>query len=276
MFKDILLPLPTHPAPVTQAALRQALDAAARLGGHVTGLIDEHVIPPPIVYRRYGIEPDGGHAARQGEAREAALSEHARFEELAKAAGLSHEGRVVATPAGLTTDPVVAFARLRDLTVVPSAADGVAREELVQALVFETGRPVLLMPQDDGAAVSFDRIVVAWDFGRAAARALGDALPLLRKAASVRIVTVINDKAMPEGTTGKELIAHLSRNGVEAGFEQVERGGRSIGAALDAACSGADLLVMGAFGHSRIRDFFLGGATRHVLSNPRLPTLLSH
>ena len=120
--------------------------------------------------------------------------------------------------------------------------------------------------------------VVAWDFSRAAARAIADAIPVLEKAKEVRIVTVANEKVLDTKHSGEELAKNLSRHGIDVILENVDAAGRSIGEVLEthAASCGADLLVMGAYGHSRLREFILGGATQSMLSKPPVPILFSH
>jgi len=92
----------------------------------------------------------------------------------------------------------------------------------------------------------------------------------------VAVITIRKDKALPQIASGTELAAHLVRHGVAATHRSVDRGNRFVGEILDEAAADADLVVMGAFGHSRIRDFFMGGATDYVLKMPLRPTLLSH
>jgi nucleotide-binding universal stress UspA family protein len=111
-----------------------------------------------------------------------------------------------------------------------------------------------------------------------AARAVADALPLLTRAKRVHIVTVSNEKRIDTRRSGPELARHLARHGVDVILETVDAAGRSIGGALEAATRvhDSDLLVMGAYGHSRLREFVLGGATRSMITRPPLPVLLSH
>jgi len=121
-------------------------------------------------------------------------------------------------------------------------------------------------------------IVVAWDFTRAAARAVADAMPILERANKVRIVTVTNEKLFDSKRSSEELAKNLSRHDVDVIVYRVDAAGRSIGNVLKrevADCS-ADLLVMGAYGHSRFSEFILGGATKSLLSKPPLPILFSH
>jgi nucleotide-binding universal stress UspA family protein len=103
-------------------------------------------------------------------------------------------------------------------------------------------------------------------------------LPVLAKARRVHVVTITNEKAIDTGRSLGELGRHLARHGVEAALESVDAAGRGIGQALESfvRAHGADLLVMGAYGHSRVREFVLGGATKSILARPPVPTLLSH
>jgi nucleotide-binding universal stress UspA family protein len=170
-------------------------------------------------------------------------------------------------------------ARLADVAVAGVCDEGLLSERMVaEALIFQSGRPVIIVPADHEAACRVERIVVAWDFSRVAARALSDALPLLRRAGEVTLVCFGDDKDFSSSLTPEDVVAALRRRDVEASFRQMKRGSRHIGEAINAAAaeSQADLLVMGGFGHSRVRDFVLGGATRSVLSAPRLPSLISH
>lgn len=141
------------------------------------------------------------------------------------------------------------------------------------------GRPVLVLPEaPTRAEISLDVIGVAWDFSRPAARAVADALPLLQGAKTVRVVTVTNEKTIETRRSGGELARHLACHGVDVVREEEDAGGRSIGEALEAyadACK-LDVLVMGAYGHSRMRDFILGGATKSIVARPPLPVLLAH
>ncbi|MCI3953839.1 MAG: Universal stress protein UspA, partial [Burkholderiales bacterium] len=127
-------------------------------------------------------------------------------------------------------------------------------------------------------APSLDTVAIAWDFSRPAARAVADALPLLERAKRVRVVTVVNEKDIASRRSSAELARHLARHGIDIVLDEFDSMGRRIGAALEAyvASRNADLLVMGAYGHSRVREFILGGATRSMLARPPVPVFLSH
>jgi nucleotide-binding universal stress UspA family protein len=127
-------------------------------------------------------------------------------------------------------------------------------------------------------AFALDTVVVAWDFSRPAARAVADALPILEKAKHVLVVTVTNEKVIDTKLSGAELAKHLARHGVDVVLDTVDAAGRGIGDVLESYVTSrnADVLVMGAYGHSRIREFILGGATQSMLSQPPLPIVFSH
>jgi nucleotide-binding universal stress UspA family protein len=275
MYKDLLRILPSPQEGNVKAALGRGLDIARLMEAHVSGLVIERAVPLPVSRRPYTAVLEQELAARQAEAHERANGELAAFEEEARRAGLAHEGRLITVSEG-TYDPVVERARLRSLVVAPFVERDAAHSDLLQSLIFGAGRPVLVLPDNDEAAFRPSRVVVAWDAERAAARAVADAMPFLRHAKEVRIVTVLSDKDTATGATGPELVAHLARCGAHATLHQVERGRRQVGEVLAQEAENADLLVMGAFGHSRIRDFFLGGATRHMLARLARPTLFSH
>lgn len=170
-------------------------------------------------------------------------------------------------------------ARLHDVLITGSRRSGPLSDRIMaENLLFETGRPLLVVPEAHDGQFAARRIVAAWDNSRNAARALGDALALLPQIEDVVLLTVGDEKAIRSTLDQADLVASIARRGIAASVEQRSLNGRKIGEALqDTAIElDADLLVMGGCGHSRLRDFLLGGATISVLDNPRLPVLLSH
>jgi nucleotide-binding universal stress UspA family protein len=147
-------------------------------------------------------------------------------------------------------------------------------------VIFGSGRPTIIIPHESKRARGFSlgTVIVAWDFSRQAARAVADALPLLEEAKRVFVVTVANEKHINTQRSGVELTKHLAHHAIEASFESIDADGRGIAETLEwyANKQDADMLVMGAYGHPRIREFVLGGATRSMLLRPPLPILLSH
>ena len=177
-------------------------------------------------------------------------------------------------------DLLIEYARLRDLTIVPVPEGEYFGQWYAESIIFGSGRPTLIVPHTRKRAGVFalNTVVVAWDFSRPAARAVADAIPILEKAKRVCVVTITNEKVIDTKRSGGELAKHLARHGVDVVLDTVDAAGRGIGDALETYVTShsADLLVMGAYGHSRIREFILGGATKRVLSRPSLPIFLSH
>jgi nucleotide-binding universal stress UspA family protein len=146
-----------------------------------------------------------------------------------------------------------------------------------EAVVFGSGRPTILVPEL-AQPRPFDHVAIAWDGSRVAARAVADAAPLLQRATKISVLTVVGEKPLPEKDPGARLAGSLQKRGLSA--EAVEIGAEDcpISTTLQqrAIELGAALLVMGGYGHSRVRDFVLGGATEGVLSDLEIPVLLSH
>ena len=174
--------------------------------------------------------------------------------------------------AGSKTAILPAAARFADLLTISKPRDYFA--EILEAALFESGRPVLILPRRSVSAIG-NRVVVAWNGSVEAARAVTAAVPFLRLTAQVDVVMVgdVAPQAPPDA-----LVPYLSRHGVKAAIHARQLGSRSIGDALLEAALGfeADLLVMGAYGHSRLREWVLGGATRDILISAELPLLMMH
>jgi nucleotide-binding universal stress UspA family protein len=168
-------------------------------------------------------------------------------------------------------------ARHFDLSLVPVPADGAGPQDMAQALVFDSGLPVILVPETAKPA-QLDHVAVAWDGSRVAARALNDALHLLAPGGRVAVLTVHGEKVLAAEDLAANLAAALRLRGYDAKAANIALDGRPIAEALQTGArdAGAGLLAMGGFGHSRFRDFILGGATLGILSHLRMPVLLSH
>jgi nucleotide-binding universal stress UspA family protein len=145
---------------------------------------------------------------------------------------------------------------------------------MLNAVLFDTGRPVLLLPRKPVPGIGV-RVAIAWNGSAQAARAVMAALPFFRAARQITILSAgpVNPYASPDG-----LVTYLSRHDVQATAKRLEPEPAAIGSALLEHCRllQADLLVMGAYGHSRLREMILGGATREILANAELPVLMIH
>lgn len=178
---------------------------------------------------------------------------------------------------GGALDAAAAEARYHDLSVLPWTGETLAAQDIAEAVVFGSGRPAILVPSSTHP-VPIEHIVVAWDTSRVAARAMWDALALVPENCRITVLMIRDEKPLSDPGLAASLAGLLAKRGYAAKPLDIMLGDRSIAEALqDAAVeTGAQLLVMGAFGHSRLRDFILGGATQGVLRDLRLPVLLSH
>lgn len=178
---------------------------------------------------------------------------------------------------GALAGAVSNLARYHDLVLMSIGADDVTPQATAEAVIFGSGRPTLLVPEGPPTA-TFEHVLIAWDGSRVAARAVSDARDFLERAQTVTIALVIDEKALPDDNPGKRLAEYLGRRGIEATVAQVQGRGRPVGETLQAHATeiGADLIIMGGFAHSRMRDFVLGGATAGILKDLRLPVLISH
>ena len=183
---------------------------------------------------------------------------------------------IAAAPA-LMGDVAANQCRYFDLCLVGLAADNPAARMTAEAILFGAGRPTLLLPDATDVGV-LEHVVIAWDGSRVAARAVADARPFLERASRVTIVSATDEKPLPGKDIGERLAEGLRMRGLTVDAASIQAGDRSIGVALQehALKIGGNLLVMGGYGHSRVRDFVLGGATEGVLADLRLPVLLSH
>lgn len=281
-FKDALLALVTYPDPTPTTAINDVVGIAAALGAHMTAMAFQiefqgptptHFLANRVVDMPAFIAGERKTTSDNADALITAFKHAATLRNLPNDY-IRHGAELSAVGGSL-----VERARLRDVTIIVVPDPGFAERQLAEAVIFGAGRPVIVVP---GAArgvspASLDNVVVAWDGSRAAARALFDALPILERAKLVRVVAVANEKSMP-ASSGDEIARHLARHDVEIGFEVLDAGGKPIANVLESyvASHGADLLVMGAFGHSRLRDFVLGGATRGMLDRRPIPLFLSY
>ena len=178
---------------------------------------------------------------------------------------------------------IALHARHADLVVLgqPDPESTVTgHRQTLEEIVLSAGRPALVVPYIGPAKTLGERVVVAWDAGREAARAVNDALPILRRAKAVTVLS-INPRPGIDGhgeEPGADLAVHLARHGVKVEVQHSKGEEIGVGNAILSrlADRGADLLVMGAYGHSRLRELVLGGATRRILQNMTVPTLMSH
>ncbi len=278
-YKDLLLALASYPDATPPAAIDQAVDFASAIGAKISAIAFETRISVPGSMLSPSLFNVPGLAA--GEARKSQLQAEAHlaaFRSSAETRGVFEECIFERCLSANLSTVLVEYARLRDLTIIAAEENELADHPHAEALIFESGRPVLLLPRAGGKPFALNAATIAWDFTRQAARAVGDALPLLVRAKRVHIVTVASEKRIDTKRSGPELAKHLARHGVEVILDRADAAGRPIGETLEAAARShdSDLLVMGAYGHSRLREFILGGATRSMIARPPMPIFFSH
>ena len=276
-FKDILVALTSYPEPSPVSVVDDAVSIAAVLGAHLAALSCEtHVeVPGNFLSGSFGIP--GIIAAEVAKSRKNAQDLLAAFDKAAERAGVPHE--TILQKCTLTELPnlLVDYARLRDLTIVPVGES--SDQRYAEVVIFGSGKPTLVLPETPRSRpFELGTVAVAWDFSRAAARAISDAVPLLEKARKVRVVTIVDEKDIDTKHSAEELAKNLARHGIDIVLDKIEGESKPIGSVLESytLSHGVDLLVMGAYGHSRLRQFILGGATKSLLSKPPLPILFSH
>jgi len=284
-IRDILFPMLSYPTATTADSIERAVTWATGLGAHIMGVTFELDIHSPVGLYAHPVHISGIFAAEHRKSASNARDLVAAFEDICARqgttrAGATHEHAVEHCSPTEVATILVDHARLRDLSVFPIKTEDESQQSLVEALIFESGRPVLLLPEAATRQLSssFNRVAVAWDHSRPATRAVADALPMLRGAKHVHVVTVVDEKNLHKPGSGAELCKHLAGHGVEVTFDKVQAKGRAVGDVLEAFVieRSIDLMVMGAYGHSRLREFILGGATKRVLTYPFTWTLVSH
>ena len=281
-FKDILVVLDATPAGRGRAELAASL--AERFNAHLVGLHTSVTLSEPRLgyfefFHRPLLEPLYREFSEK--MREQAEAARTMFEEIAQRRALSAEWR---ESTGYPSEGAALHGRYVDLIVLgqcdPDNPEAPLFRPLPEEVALAVGRPILVVPY----AGKFDqiggRVLVAWDASRAATRAVNDAMPLLAGAHSVTVLTIdpTTDKAAHGEVAGADIALHLARHGVKATVETTSSAGIGVGNALLSRANdlGADLLVMGAYGHSRVRELVLGGATRTIIETMTLPVLMAH
>jgi hypothetical protein len=258
-FKDIAALLETDAK--ADVVMPFALSFAASCGAHLTGIgiAIDMVVPAPIMSEI----PSDVFAAAFAKAKMDAKAACARFERDAKIAGINNTSHVIAATSDMADDEFSVLVRHFDLTILQQPnPDSLGDEEiLIETALFRSGQPVLIVPYTHKAAYKCERVVVAWDGSATAARAIASALPILQSAARVEVVSVSEKKKHADiDLPGFNITRHLARHAMLSHL----------------ADAGADLLVMGAYGHSRLREFILGGATKGILSAMTSPVFMAH
>jgi nucleotide-binding universal stress UspA family protein len=262
------------------ARLDVAFELAQAFGAHVTALaVTPDMVVPPSVQVSYGAELAAAHARA---VRETLDPVKAGFLQQAARAGVTSTewreagGNAVATAA--------LHARYADLLIVGQPGPDDTRSQPVrdflEHLILSAGRPILVIPYAGKFTGIGTKALVAWNASREATRAVTDALPLLARAGSVAVLVIDPQDAgeIHGDAPGADVSLFLARHGVKAEAHPTASGKLAVGDVILSRASdiGADLIVMGAWGHSRVRELIMGGATRSLLEQMTVPVLLSH
>lgn len=285
IMKTILLPFfDDEPAAI---ALETACRVASRFASHIEGLF---ILRPPQIFDGEGIALAGSYLTQiKEEGRRLAESAHQRFERemsarripitgLAGSMEQPHEGPTAGWGEidGLEGQVVGDYGRLFNLIVVGReyGQPWIDWNVLSEAALFESGRPLLVAAPEVPEQIG-ENVVVAWNGSTETARATALAMPLLRTAKKVTVLIV--EGGMLPGPSGEDMALHLARGGIAVHTQTVGLEDRSIGEAILTAARnlGADLIVKGAYTHSRLREMVFGGATRHLLMQADLPVLMA-
>ena len=277
MFKDILVPMLAGDIPDAAVRVASAIGKAGQ--SRVDALVGVSMITPNAA--AWASYPESFCETLKEAADAAVGALAARAEARLAEEGVPHGVRRCSSIWLTTAEMAALCARYADLIVLGRGKTlGGFEQRLFGALLMGCGRPLLLVPDEAPPTDAFETVVVAWKSSREAARALHDALPFLRKARSVELLAVDEDRHREEdaGSDDALLLGHLSRHGIAATPVRRAHGGMSSAARIlqHAADSRADLVVAGGFGHSRAREQLFGGVTRALFEHSTQPVLFSH
>jgi nucleotide-binding universal stress UspA family protein len=276
MIKDLVVNL--SGGETRDVAAEYAVSMAQSYGAHVVGVafVYEPVIPGSLLG---GIPTDLIEVQREENAK-AAKGAVANFEAHAKSAGVSAETRLLDASVAGASDLFGRIARRFDMAVIGQAKpeQGVSEELLIEGALFGSGRPVIIVPQSQTQPIKLDVVMICWDGSRPAARAIADAIPLLARAKAVEIVVVTGERDKSGEITGTNMKRHLARHGITVEIKRIGADNADVQNAIlnHATATRADFIVMGGYGHSRLREFILGGVTRSILKSMKAPVLMSH
>jgi nucleotide-binding universal stress UspA family protein len=285
-IRKLLLPLTGTAA--GEAALSTCLMIARLWNAHVTALhvrVDSRDVAPLAGEGLSGAMIEEMMSATEKESNERAHAVRAMFDRfviqhdviLSEARpGTDCATASFASVTGREEDLVAQQARLADLTIVPhpDAGEDVSSSDALHAVLFDSGRPVLISPQSPPTTIG-TRVCLGWNGTAESASAVYAALPWLQRADGVRILSA--EGYQRRGPAAPDLAAYLALHGVPGDLVMFHSVGNSVGAGLLAAAQdfGCDLLAMGAYSHSRLRQLILGGVTRHVLERANLPVMMN-
>jgi nucleotide-binding universal stress UspA family protein len=279
MIKDIVANLSVREG--GRSTADYAVSIASALETHIAGIA--FVYDPNVPMSELGYNPGGIMDVTDALRRDNEIAAKAAIDQFAAAttrAGVSAEPRMLSTSLANAGDQFSRIARRFDLAIVGQAKpEGNAIEAIIsENTLFESGRPVIVVPYIHKAPFKLDRVMVCWDGSRPAVRAIADAMPLLERAGNIKVVIITNERGKQDEIEGADMGQHLARHGLKVEVNRITRDNLDVANVLlsHSSDSDADFIVMGGYGHSRLREFVLGGVTRTILHSMTVPTLMSH
>jgi nucleotide-binding universal stress UspA family protein len=255
-----------------------AVSVAAAFDAHLTGLAFRY--DPVVPVSGAGYIPADVIEMQERDNAAATKAAIDRFVAASKRAGITVEPLTPSASLAGVGEQFSRIARRFDLSIVgQSEPDVSAVEEIIaESALFESGRPLIIVPYIQKAPLKLDRVMLCWDGSRAAARAAADAMPLFEQAGQIEIVVVANERGKLDEIEGADMAQHLARHGLNVEVKRTMVGDIDVADVIlsHAADTGADLMVMGGYGHSRLREFVLGGVTRTMFRSMTIPVLMSH
>jgi nucleotide-binding universal stress UspA family protein len=257
---------------------KYAVSVAAALEAHLTGVA--FIYEPVVPISGAGYIPAEAIEIQRDDNETAAEAAIKSFTAATDQAGISAEPLITNASVAGAGDHFARMARRFDLAIVGQAEPEISSMEQIigETTLFESGRPMIMVPYIQKAPFKTDNVMICWDGSRTATRAVADAIPIIRKSGRVEIVIVTNERGKEDEIEGADIGQHLARHGLKVDVHRIPGGNIDIADALlsHAADSSADLMVMGGYGHSRLREFVLGGVTRSIFESMTVPVLLSH
>ena len=280
-IREILLPLVSYPVAVEEAAIKKSVSVAAHLDARITAVSFEvDARPLDGNYTRPFLTGGSTIETPEHKSRMNAEQMMVVLDAAGRASGIGYDKITKCCVPEDFSSYLASYARTIDLSMVPIRPFDDMHEKVVEGLIFESGRPLLIFSggMADQLSNSFDHAAIAWDHSQQATRAVADAMPFLKNAKTVRVFTATDKETRTERESGEALVKHLAAHGIKARFEAIPKGAASIGKIFEAyvKANAIDLLVMGAYRHSRLRQFFIPGATYTVVGDPPCWVLMSH
>jgi nucleotide-binding universal stress UspA family protein len=272
-FQEIMVCLDPHDLDAVQHTSEFSVQLSSLVKARLCGLIIDDQIPEPAIFvvTEHLIREESEYQTAAKRAKEI-------FQGATKQGGHQSDTMFKSFTQAELPAIIAESARLYDCSIVPAMnSTSELGTKVIEELIFESGRPLIVLPEGP-FKYSPEIVFVAWDGSRPAARAVHDAIPILQQAALAEIITVTGEKQLNRIPSGEDLVNHLRTHNIRARSGSIRYEGGSLGEQLMTAARRFDagMLVMGAYGHSRVREIIFGGATRSVIKSPLLPVFLSY